>query len=545
MSVSYDMMALADALATEAEARSSEHTATVLRRDNSGTLWVRVAGGADESPVNGTVWAEAAPGDTVLVRIEGGRLSLMGNVSTPSVGATHVARAVEPVAETADQALSEAGRAQQAAEAAEADAARAHEAADAAQGSADDAAYAATLAEARALVAEGAANDAISAAGDAATAAAQAISDAASAQSSAQSAAADAASALASAARANTHANDALTQLSIVQDVSGTLGWISEHGTFSQTSDTAVVDGTVYFELVSGEYVPVAEPEGDPSAHGWYVLDVTDSQTDYIMAHLAVTQEGLWVLPSGMGQSQTARHAPGYKMLLANDGAYLYDASGHLVTTYGESITFDSSRPQYIGGENAYIAFYDSDEDGEPDSIAIAGNVTFSDVPTISQMLADVAQASSAAAEAVQTARDASTDARAAGDLAVLVITSTHGQLFKNGAESTVLMCSVFPAGGERLDTIGQVRERFGDGSYIQWRWMHEGTGEWGTLVSSDPHISQGGMWLTVTPDDVDSKTSFEASLVVPEFVDYGVVTSDGYRIVTDSGARVMARVFR
>lgn len=64
--------------------------------------------------------------------------------------------------------------------------------------------------------------------------------------------------------------------------------------------------------------------------------------------------------------------------------------------------------------------------------------------------------------------------------------------------------------------TIEQVRERFGAGAYIEWRWMHESSGEWGTLVSSDPHISRGGMWLTVTPADVASKTSFSASLVVP-----------------------------
>lgn len=117
------------------------------------------------------------------------------------------------------------------------------------------------------------------------------------------------------------------------------------------------------------------------------------------------------------------------------------------------------------------------------------------------------AAASSAASSAMTVALDGAT----------LALTSTAGQLFKNGSESTVLQVAVFPNGGGRLDTIEQVRARFGAGAYIEWRWMHESTGTWGTLVSSDAHLSQGGMWCTVTPSDVATKTTFEASLVVPE----------------------------
>lgn len=119
---------------------------------------------------------------------------------------------------------------------------------------------------------------------------------------------------------------------------------------------------------------------------------------------------------------------------------------------------------------------------------------------------AGIEEATSIAEAAQQTALDG----------AFLVISSTNGQLFKNGAESTVLQVAVFPNGGDRLETIEQVRSRFGAASYIEWRWMHESSGEWGTLLSTDPHLSQGGMWLTVTPDDVATKTTFSASLVVP-----------------------------
>lgn len=117
-----------------------------------------------------------------------------------------------------------------------------------------------------------------------------------------------------------------------------------------------------------------------------------------------------------------------------------------------------------------------------------------------------VADAASDAATALQTALDG----------AFLQITSTNGNLFKNGAESTVLQVAVFPNGGDRCDTLAQVRSRFGSAAYIEWKWMHESDGEWGTLLSTDSHLSHDGMWCTVTPADVATKTSFSASLVVP-----------------------------
>ena len=304
------------------------HVATVERIDENGTPWVRLAGAEQETPANGGTLAEVQPGQTVMARLAGGQLTLIGSTSAPSVGAAHVAIAVAPAMDKAIDAEEHAQRAADAAEAAEADAKRAHDAADDAQSSAT---------------------------------------------------------------RANTHAADALAQLTVVQDVAGTLDWIARHGTYVATTDTTVQPSTVYFELQGGDYVPVAEPSGSPSEHGWYVLDVADSQTDYIMAHLAVTSAGLWVLPAGMGQAATPQGAPGYKLLLASGGTYVYDANGHLVRSdTAQGTVFDAASPQYIGGENAYIVYYDSDNDGVPDSIRIGGSkVTIGGQP-LSQVLADV-----------------------------------------------------------------------------------------------------------------------------------------------------------
>lgn len=185
----------------------------------------------------------------------------------------------------------------------------------------------------------GTAAQAATAASQAATNAQQSATTAAGAATSAQQ---SATSAAANAATANQAASTALVNLAVIEDAAGTLTWISEHGSYVLTTDTTVQDGTVYFELVSGDYVPIAtpDPSANPSQEGWYVLDVTDSQSDYIMAHLAVTSAGLWVLPSGIGQASDAQHAAGYKALLASNGMSIFDGSGMIVASYGAETAF-------------------------------------------------------------------------------------------------------------------------------------------------------------------------------------------------------------
>lgn len=311
-------------------------TATVVRIDQDGTHWVRISGSDVETPVNGAVTVDAKAGDTVQYHLEDTRISITGNASSPSVGGAYVSQAVDPVERKANTALAEASRAKEAADTAESEAYRAHVAADAAQASADDAAEAASDAQTSADTAAGAASAAQASANEALT----------------------------SARSANASANSALTQLSIVEDVSGTLSWIRDHGTYSATTDTTVQEGTVYFELVDGDYVPISSPDpsANPQSLGWYVLDVTDSQTDYIMAHLAVTSAGLWVLPSGIGQASDAQHAAGYKALLAATGMTIYDGTGTAVVTYGSSTTFAADRDWLVGNPQQAFVFYDASE---------------------------------------------------------------------------------------------------------------------------------------------------------------------------------------
>lgn len=63
--------------------RSSEHLATVVRKGADGTYWVKIPGGAEETPITSCM-TEASEGDTVRVTISGGRSVMTGNVTSPS-----------------------------------------------------------------------------------------------------------------------------------------------------------------------------------------------------------------------------------------------------------------------------------------------------------------------------------------------------------------------------------------------------------------------------------------------------------------------------
>ena len=310
---------------------------------------------------------------------------------------------------SASQAAQSANSAALSASAAETSANTASAAAVSAENSALLASQRADLAQSAAISASAAASAAVQSASVAITSASLAVQSASQAATSADQAAQSASAAVTSASlaaqsasAANIAANSALTQLSIVEDVAGTLDWISKHGSYTPTTDTTVQDGIVYF-VQSGSsepytYTPVTDPEGNPKSQGWYVLDITDSQSKYIMAHLAVTSAGLWVLPSTVENYVATTHttvqqntlyytrsgsignytyAPvatpsgnpkaqgwyvanennGYKVLLSNSGMSVYDNSGTIVATYGEGISFDSNRSFTIGDASASITF--------------------------------------------------------------------------------------------------------------------------------------------------------------------------------------------
>lgn len=400
-------------------------------------------------------------------------------------------------AATDEEVVEALNRAEQAAEAADDAVSSAHEAseaASAAQTAASAASTAAGQAQAQAQAAEADAQAA-------SRSASEAMQQAGNAYSSAQ-------SALASAVSASRSADDALVQLSVVQDVAGTLEWISDHGTFSHTEDQSVQEGKVYFTYNSEtqDYEPVVEPRDDDIA-SYFELSLTDSQTDYIMSHLAVTSRGLWVLPGGKGSSTTpasgesqddsdARQATGYKMLLASDGQYLYDGNGALVVKYGASIELGAGRPFSIGSQDAYILYYDSDHDGVADSMRIGGGVQIGSIKTLDEALDDIAEAN-----------------QKADDVPIVTLSSTNGTVFKrNVGISTTIVATIYTPGG-KIDNAQELARRFGSGAYLEWGWRDVVTEAEHVIVSTDPRIGAGGFTFTVSPEDIDTQAVITCSL--------------------------------
>ena len=269
---------------------SSYDTTATVKRVKGNTAWVHIPGGIDETPVKMTVNAQV--GDTVQVRVGGGRAWLTGNATAPPTDDKTAYRAMG-VGQSAAEA---AGLAWQKAEEATADAYRAREAANRAELSAHEAAHSANEAQK-------------------------------------------------SATNANEYASRALGGLSTVQSVEETLTWITQHGTMALTSDTEPDPTHVYFILdQDGDYVVgnthyslVIEP--DPEAMDtYYELTIDESLNNYVGTHLALTGEGLWLLPADISTNP-------YKVLIAtgagttypNAGLYVIDQTGGVLASFRTS----------------------------------------------------------------------------------------------------------------------------------------------------------------------------------------------------------------
>lgn len=280
-----DQMAkeLTAAMQTPKKKTAPYDTAAEVRRIEGDTAWVHIPGGADETPVKMTI--NAKPGDTVQVRVSGGRAFMVGNATSPPTDDTRANQAAAAAARAnqsaeaakvaADSALSSAATASEAAAQAVEDAATASSKADAAstaasaaQTSADQAAQAAQAADTKATNAASAASAAQTSADQAASAASAADAKAAAAKTAADAAQGDATAAGAAAATAQSEAqaatgaattagraaavaqaaaDAAITQLSVVEDVFGVLDLLSKNGNYQATPDESVEPDKWYF----------------------------------------------------------------------------------------------------------------------------------------------------------------------------------------------------------------------------------------------------------------------------------------------------------
>lgn len=347
--------------------------AEVLRTEGN-TVWVKIPGGIDETPVQRT--NNANPGDTVMVRVAGGRAWLLGNNTSPATDDTkaNIAYAVaNDAGYTAETAIQNA---------------------ISAQDSASIAKIAADAATEDAAIARDNAQEAIEATTTIRTLAQDAYDNAGIAQT--------------SAAIATSSANTALDQLGIVENVVGVLEMLQTHGDYQITTDHTVEPNKWYFRRsgeypnyiysvvnnpASIEYAPTTdtsvesgkiyysrsgtgtgddpyvytavEPVGteDPSDEGWYecifyeLTGIKEEIQNYIANQLVVDDQGLWLKRPDFTGIQT-------KVLLSQEyGVVLYDETGHQVGQYGSTAVVGDPQHMHITMTGTRLSFYDAQQE--------------------------------------------------------------------------------------------------------------------------------------------------------------------------------------
>lgn len=281
--------------ASDEKTKAYDTTATVTRIEGN-TAWVHIPGGVDETPVKMTI--NASEGDAVQVRVSDGKAFLVGNATAPPTDDT---RAI-------------------------------------------GAARMASSAEDAARIAHAAANDAQESADRAYTAAEEAQASANRAYTSAR--------------NASDYASRALGSLSTVQSVAETLTWITQHGTMTLTTDTELDPTHVYFVQDSaGDYVVgnvhyslVTEPNVDDLST-YYELTIDESLNNYVGTHLALTNEGLWLLPASSGTNKVLI-ATGGGSTYTIPGTYIIDNSGGIMASFrgdGATIGTGSTQIAHLG----------------------------------------------------------------------------------------------------------------------------------------------------------------------------------------------------
>lgn len=244
-----------------------------IRNIKDGVAWVHFPGGVDETPVDLTINANV--GDVVQVRVSGGRAWITGNATSPPTDDRRANVAFYTANEASSQASAAAVAADNAqifAESAQQSANEANEILDGMKEVAEEADL--TLADTigYAIEAHGWADDALDSAEAAATSASNAMNS----------------------------AKTALFGLSNVEDVVGTVQWISSYGTYFQTTDPSVVSGKTYYTLKNGQYSIVPEPKTEDIG-SYYELNLTDSVQNYIRQRLTVTEQGLKLTDGSSG----------------------------------------------------------------------------------------------------------------------------------------------------------------------------------------------------------------------------------------------------
>jgi hypothetical protein len=103
---------------------------------------------------------------------------------------------------------------------------------------------------------------------------------------------------------------------------------------------------------------------------------------------------------------------------------------------------------------------------------------------------------------------------QAGEDATVLRIDSSRGTVFKNNSVSTVLSAVIYH-GSQRITDLATLQAVFGSGAYLEWSWQRMDEDRFGVISASDSRLGENGFTFTLSPEDVDTKVTFQCNLIV------------------------------
>ena len=101
------------------------------------------------------------------------------------------------------------------------------------------------------------------------------------------------------------------------------------------------------------------------------------------------------------------------------------------------------------------------------------------------------------------------------GEDAVTVhIDSVSGNIFKNSSIATTLVVSIIK-GEDWIQNSIDLKKMYGNTAYIQWREKKFGTLAYVDLLNSDSRLSDNGFLLTISANDIETKSTFKCDLEI------------------------------
>ena len=98
-------------------------------------------------------------------------------------------------------------------------------------------------------------------------------------------------------------------------------------------------------------------------------------------------------------------------------------------------------------------------------------------------------------------------------DAVTLRIESSRGTVFKNNQVATILSVVIY-SGSKRITNSKELENAFGSKTYLQWEWQRLDEESFGIVSAGDPRIVDKGFTFKLSPDDVDTKVTFQCKLI-------------------------------